>query len=559
MDPSEKSAVLVAQEKPIGDDSTDLSSTSALNTNLVPINDEDDTSMLMTADSSKPTLMVIVLTMLTSISGFMFGYDTGYISSALVAIGDDFGKELTYGQQQLITAATSLGALLTSIFAGTFADVVGRKPVVMFSNILFVIGAVIQCAAQTVWTMISGRFVMGFGVGIGSLIAPLYISELAPSKFRGRLVILNCLGITGGQLIAYGIGAGLDHVNNGWRIVVGLSMIPPVVQLIAFVFLPETPRFLIMKNRIEKAAKVITKTHIGATPELIDIKIQEIQRLNEAIPGDTVLQKLWNSIKEIHMVPSNFRALVIACGLQGIQQFTGFNSLMYFSSTIFKAIGFDNSTAVSIIVSGTNFIMTVVAFFIIDRVGRRRILMFALPVMMAFLVLNAIAFHYVDIKFANGSAIVRSDVSSWGIVIIVAMIGFVASYAVGIGNVPWQQSELFPQSVRGLGASYATATNWSGSLVISATFLTMLENITPTGTFALFAALTFFSIIFVYLCYPELSNLELEETQKILTGGFNIKASKKLAKRRRIAAKDEKFSSEISNEHIDDVKSSLPA
>ncbi|GMF04966.1 unnamed protein product [[Candida] boidinii] len=110
------------------------------------------------------------------------------------------------------------------------ADTFGRKPVLMFSNLLFILGAIIQCAAQNVWTMIVGRFVgMGFGVGIGSLIAPLYIAELAPSKFRGRLVVVNCLCITGGQLIAYAIGAGLEKSHNGWRIVIGLSMIPPVI------------------------------------------------------------------------------------------------------------------------------------------------------------------------------------------------------------------------------------------------------------------------------------------------------------------------------------------
>ncbi|GME71371.1 unnamed protein product [Ambrosiozyma monospora] len=142
------------------------------NTKLTPLNDEDSTSVLMELDNGTPSLLVISLTFLASISGFMFGYDTGYISSALVAIGDDFGTELTYGQEQFITAATSLGALITAICAGPFTDIVGRKPVLMFSNILFVVGSVIQCASQTVWTMIVGRFVMGFGVGIGSLIAP---------------------------------------------------------------------------------------------------------------------------------------------------------------------------------------------------------------------------------------------------------------------------------------------------------------------------------------------------------------------------------------------------
>jgi SP family myo-inositol transporter-like MFS transporter 13 len=472
---------------------------------------------------------------MTSISGFMFGYDTGYISSALVSVGEDFGNALTYGEKQFITAATSLGALIFAILSGIFVDFLGRKPLLMFSNIMFIVGSIIQCAANNVWTMIGGRFVMGFGVGIGSLIAPLYIAELAPSRFRGRLVIINCLAITGGQLIAYAIGAGLNHVHNGWRILVGLSMIPPTIQFVAFIFLPDTPRFLIMKNKLDKAENVLKRTYPNSSIEHIKLKILDLQQEQEDgfYNCKNPIKKWWKTVVELHTIPSNFRALFLSCALQAIQQFTGFNSLMYFSATIFKAIGFNDSAAVSLIVAGTNFVFTIIAFFVIDKVGRRKILLISLPFVVAFLVLNAIAFHFVDINFDNNDAIINNDVSSWGIVIIVAMICYVASYAVGIGNVPWQQSEMFPQRVRGVGISYATASNWAGSLIISSTFLTMLKNITPTGTFSLFAGFGVFSFIIILFFYPELSNLELEEVQDILTGGFQIKKSMKLAKARK--------------------------
>lgn len=490
------------------------------------------TYSLSSIATGKPPLLVIFLTILSSISGFMFGYDTGYISSALVSIGQDFGKTLSYGEEQFITASTSLGALIFAVLSGIFVDFLGRKPLLMFSNVMFIVGAIIQCAANDVWTMIGGRFVMGFGVGVGSLIAPLYISELAPSRFRGRLVILNCLGITGGQLIAYAIGAGLNHVHNGWRVLVGLSMIPPTIQFVSFVFLPDTPRFLIMKNKIESAEKVLVRIYPDASIESIKLKILDIQEQGEEGYDDikNPIKKWWKTVVELHTVPSNFRALFLGCALQAIQQFTGFNSLMYFSATIFKAIGFNDSTAVSLIVAGTNFVFTVIAFFIIDKVGRRKMLLISLPFVVAFLVLNAIAFHFVNITFDNNNADVDGNIDSWGIVIIVAMICYVASYAVGIGNVPWQQSEMFPQKVRGVGISYATASNWAGSLIISSTFLTMLKNITPTGTFSLFAGFGVLSFILILFCYPELSNLELEDVQDILTGGFQIKKSVKMAK-----------------------------
>lgn len=207
---------------------------------------------------------------------------------------------------------------------------------------------------------------------------------------------------------------------------------------------------------------------------------------------------------------------------------------MYFSGTIFETVGFSNSSAVSIIVSGTNFVFTLVAFFAIDKIGRRAILLIGLPGMTMALTICAIAFHFIGIQFVGNDAVVsNSGFTAWGIVIIVFIIVFAAFYALGIGTVPWQQSELFPTNVRGVGTSYATATNWAGSLVIASTFLTMLQNITPTGTFAFFAGLSFVSFIFCYFCYPELSGLELEEVQSILKDGFNIKASKELAKKRK--------------------------
>ncbi|CDO95390.1 unnamed protein product [Kluyveromyces dobzhanskii CBS 2104] len=502
---------------------------------IKPVNDEDDTSVMITFNQ-KISPFILILTFTASISGFMFGYDTGYISSALVSIGTDLdGKTLTYGDKEIITAATSLGALISAIFAGISADIFGRKPCLMFSNVLFVVGAALQVSAHSFWQMTIGRLIMGFGVGIGSLLAPLFISEIAPKHIRGRLTVVNSLWLTGGQLIAYGCGAGLNKVHNGWRILVGLSLIPTVVQFTCFAFLPDTPRFYVMKGEYEKAACVLQKSYINAPSDLIEQKIRELTQLNEAIPGKNPVHKLFNTVKELHTVPSNFRALVIGCALQGIQQFCGWNSLMYFSGTIFQTVGFENSTAVSIIVAGTNFVFTLVAFFAIDKVGRRAILLIGLPGMMVSLVMCAIAFHFLNIKFtgAGSSQVENGGFSSWGIVVIVFIMVYAAFYALGIGTVPWQQSELFPTSVRGVGTSFCTATNWAGSLIIASTFLTMLQNITPTGTFSLFAALAAVSTVFCYLCYPELSGLELEEVQTILSDGFNIKASKQLAKKRK--------------------------
>lgn len=523
------SASIARFEEEIDDDDEDKD-----HTFIKPANDEDDTSVMITFNQGVSPF-ILVLTLVASISGFMFGYDTGYISSALISIKTDLGgKELTYGGKEIITAATSLGALITSLMAGTAADLYGRKACIMFSNVMFLVGAILQATSFSFWQMAVGRLIMGFGVGIGSLISPLFISEIAPKMIRGRLTVINSLWLTGGQLIAYGCGAGLVHVHNGWRILVGLSLVPTVIQFTCFFFLPDTPRYYVMKGKLDKAAQVLRKSYIDASDELIDQKIRELVELNDSVPGKRVSTKVWNMVKELHTKPANLRALIIGCGLQGIQQFTGWNSLMYFSGTIFETVGFSNSSAVSIIVSGTNFVFTLVAFFAIDKIGRRTILLIGLPGMTMALVVCSIAFHFMGVKFVgNVAQVVHSGFSAWGIVIIVFIIVFAAFYALGIGTVPWQQSELFPQNVRGVGTSLATATNWAGSLVIASTFLTMLQNITPSGTFAFFAGLSCVSTVFCYFCYPELSGLELEEVQTVLKDGFNIKESKALAKKRK--------------------------
>ncbi|CAN3376417.1 hypothetical protein DIURU_001461 [Diutina rugosa] len=483
-----------------------------------------------------PSYMVALLAVCASISGFMFGYDTGYISAALVQVKDDLShRYLTNGDKEFITSATSLGALLGAVLGGMSANAIGRRGVLLVSNVIFVVGTIIQLAAKTVWTMIAGRFVMGWGVGCASLIAPLMISELAPAKYRGRLIVVNGIMITGGQLVAYFINWGLESVKHGWRVSVGLCMVPAVTQFVLFWFLPDTPRFYVMNHNLDKAKQVMRKIYKNPTEAFVEAQVNEMVASNSKVPGDNPWQQAWNSVRIVHTNPANFRALILACGLQGIQQFTGFNSLMYFSTTIFEALGFDNPTATSIIIAATNFVFTIVAMCIIDIVGRRRILLWALPIMMAAMIVSAIAYHYIGISFHDDAVdIAAGNIHGWGIVIIMMMVMFAGSYAIGIGTSAWTGVELFSDvNVRSVGGMYATCTNWAGSLVIASTFLTMLVNITPTGTYALFAALCAVSFLFIFFLYPETAGLELEETSSLLQDGFGVKKARQLRKQRR--------------------------
>lgn len=489
-----------------------------------------------TIEALPPSKMVFWLAALTSFCGFMFGYDTGYISSALVAVREDLGHSLSSGDKQLITAATSLGAFCTAVIGGALADLFGRKYVITFSNVMFMVGGAVQTGAHTVWTMIVGRYIMGFGVGLASLVAPMYLSEVAPTRYRGRLVVINVLAITLGQLIAYAIGYGLEKKDNGWRILVGLSLIPPFVQMVLFFFMPETPRYLILRRRNEEARRVLQIVYAGADDQQLTDKINEI---SSDIPRPAVTSTenptfaeiaksavitYRHNLKELFVHASNRRGLAIIVSLQLLQQFSGWNALMYYSATIFQGIGFDNPTATSIIIAGTNFVFTVVAFCIIDRFGRRKLLLISQVGMCAGLIVCAIAFKH--LKFVNNNDVETNGISStWGTVVIVFIFFYAASYAIGIGNVPWQQSEMLPMEVRGVGVSGSTSANWAGSLVVSATFLTMLNNITPTGTFAFYAGICGVGFFLVLFFYPETAGLNLEEIQQLLQGGFNVRKS----------------------------------
>lgn len=488
----------------------------------------------------KITIFVWLLVISTSISGGLFGYDTGVISGALVTIGSDLGPaQLSSGQKELITSATTLGALLGGLFAGMFSDLVGRRPVLGIADVIFIGGAIAQAVCHTVWSMIGGRFLIGIGVGIASCIAPLYIQELTPTKQRGRMVVWNVTMITLGQVIAYGIDAAFEDSHGGWRWMVGLGAIPAALQIIFLFFLPESPRVLIRRGNFEAARAVMSKIYSLATAEEVNLKLQALSaavRQSVEIHNTTTL---FQRLSSMVFVPINRRALIVACGLQAFQQLCGFNTLMYYSATLFAEIGFNQPTAVGLIISGTNFLFTLIALKYIDIIGRRKIMVFSAPGMIIGLVLASISFHYLTLK-TDGQLVTGTHYAKgWSAIVLLSMIFFVASYATGLGNVPWQQGELFGLEVRGIGTSLGTAVNWGANLLIGSTYLSLMDRITPAGAFGFYAGLCLLGWLFCLFCYPEIAGLSLEEVQMIFKDGFGVGESQMLLKEKRALAKGE--------------------
>ncbi|KAE8327717.1 general substrate transporter [Aspergillus sergii] len=484
-------------------------------------------------DDLPVSMFVWLVAFTASIAGMLFGYDTGIISAVLVYIHDGLDhRMLTSNEKELITSLCSGGAFFGSILAGLTADKLGRKAAIYFGCALFTIGAVLQGAAYTIAQMAVGRVVVGFGVGSAAMVVPLYIAEVAPAKARGRLIGLNNMSITGGQVISYAIGAAFANVNHGWRYMVGLGALPALILAALMPFCPESPRHLVYNHRQEEARAVLRRIYghpsdvqLASVLASISAACDEAREINEGATR-------WNKIKQLHTVPSNLRALISACGLMVISQLSGFNTLMYYSSTLFALVGFDNPTAVGIVVAGTNFIMTWVNMMVIDKMGRRRLLLSTAWGMSVGLIAIAVAFSFIPVDL-DTLDLKSNSVSPPAIVVLVFIIWFVIFYGVSVGNTAWMSTDFFPLEVRAMGTMWITCSSWGSNVIVSSTFLSMMKSMTPSGAFGFYAGICGVGYVLIYFFYPEVSGLSLEEIKEVFKHGFGVRYARNLRKERK--------------------------
>ncbi|TYJ55725.1 hypothetical protein B9479_003633 [Cryptococcus floricola] len=483
------------------------------------------------------TLFVWILVSAAAVSGLLFGYDTAAISSMLVIIKEDLGAALSDWQKEMITSATTLGALLGGLAAGILSDLTGRRLVIVFANIAFIGGSVCQAACHTVAAMVAGRFIVGLGVGLASCIVPLYIGELAPTLIRGRLVTINCVAITLGQVVAYAIGSGFQSVNNGWRWIVGLGAMPSLIQLACIGFMPESPRILLLRSRVFEARSIIARIYPLAKVEQVDRKLEIMKAAVDQSKEYNDASTWGERLQSLVTIGTNRRALIIGCGLQAAQQLCGFNTLMYYSATIFAMVGFTNATAVGLVIASINLIFTLVALKIVDPLGRRKTMLWTLPVMIIALILASIFFHYLTLSTGGVLQSGASYPKSFSILVLLSMLLYVAGYATGLGNIPWQQGELFRLEVRGIGTSICTAVNWSCNLLIAGTFLSLMNKAGPSGAFGVYAGFCVVGWVFCWTLYPETSGLSLEEVYFVFEEGFGVEKSQRLREEKMLEAR----------------------
>jgi SP family galactose:H+ symporter-like MFS transporter len=440
--------------------------------------------------NKKGNRFVYTVVALSALGGLLFGYDTGVISGAILFIRQDFG--LSDLSVEIVVSSVLVGALIGAAFGGELADRLGRRKIIILAAAIFALAAVLTASVPSVPWLILGRILVGIAIGIASITAPLYISEVAPAEMRGALVSLNQLAITIGIVVSYLVDYLLSDIQ-GWRYMLGLAAIPAIILGIGMLPLPDTPRWLIKNDKTDKARAVLKRIR-GKTN--VEDEVIEIQTSLKKQAGGRA--ELFNPLVK--------PALIIGVFLAIFQQATGINTVIYYAPKIFQFAGIVSASSAifaTLTVGIVNVIMTIVAIFLLDRIGRRPLLLIGLAGMIFSLGLLSFTFYLPGLGGLIGK------------LSVVGLMLYVGSFAIGLGPVFWLLvSEIYPLKVRGLAMGVASEANWGTNLVIALTFLTLIQLIGKSGTFLLYALIGIAAWIFVYLLLPETKGRSLEEIEE---------------------------------------------
>ncbi|CAI0374370.1 unnamed protein product [Linum tenue] len=458
--------------------------------------------------SKNPYIMKLAFA--AGIGGLLFGYDTGVISGALLYIKEDFEEvDKSTFLQELIVSTCVAGAIIGAAVGGYANDRIGRRKTIMVADVLFFLGSIIMAIAPVPAVIIVGRVLVGLGVGMASMTAPLYISEASPAKIRGAMVSTNGLLITGGQFLSYLINLAFTRAPGTWRWMLGVAGLPALIQFLLMWSLPESPRWLYRENYVHEAKEILEKLY----PE--DEVDREIQALRESVESERAMEESIgkdNAFKN----PVVRRGLYAGVTVQVAQQFVGINTVMYYSPTIVQFAGFASKSvalSLSLITAGLNAFGSIVSMLFVDRYGRKRLMIISMAGIIFFLI-------FLSVVFIEASSHARCP-SKFGILAVVFLGLYIVSYSPGMGTVPWiVNSEIYPLKYRGVGGGIAAVANWVSNLIVSESYLTLTEHLGPGGTFFLFAGVSTLSLCLIIWFVPETKGLPFEEVEKMLAEGY---------------------------------------
>jgi SP family galactose:H+ symporter-like MFS transporter len=457
-------------------------------------------------DAAPPQRMsryLLAIGLVVMLAGLLFGYDQGVISGALAGIDKSFHPSTLV--IEIITSWVTLGAMAGALVAGTLTERYGRRMSILLAAAVFVVGALLEALAPDTFALVVGRLVLGAGVGVASVAAPLYGAENAPANVRGRFVSLYQMAITIGIFLAYFADYLLVN-GNAWRVMLGISAIPAVLLLVAVWPLGDSARWYLKMGRRKEAEAILQKVNPAGDASA------EATQLEDAIQADA--QATWREV----FARDWRKPLSVAALLAILQQLTGINAIIYYADTIFAAAGFNNPTSQSLAtlwaVGAVNVVATLVAVLWVDRFGRKPLLLLGSAGMCTGLLIVAGAFF--ELQKVTSSERATHGVASAGILALVGLVIFIASFAFSLGPVVWTViNEVFPSHVRGRGVAVATAINWFAAWVVAQTFLTLVNAISTEGTFLLFAGFCVVTFLYVRWFLPETKGKTLEEVQKM--------------------------------------------
>jgi sugar porter (SP) family MFS transporter len=439
---------------------------------------------------------VVLTSGITALGGLLFGYDTGVVSGALLYLRSDFGG-LSSFEQELVTSLLLIGAVIGALAAGRVSDRIGRRPTILITALIFIVGVLLAAFSPAFGVLLAARIIIGLAVGSASMVVPLFIGEAAPPNVRGALVSLNQLAITIGILVSYLADYGLAGTRN-WRLMFGLAVIPALLLFVGMLMQRESPHWLIMRGRDDQAREVLSR--LRENPQVIDDEIRDVRKVAE-IPTKGISDLLAKNVRPL---------LAVGVLLAVFQQITGINTVIYYAPSLLDGAGFgDNAALLANVVNGAvNVGMTILAIRLLDRVGRRKLLVSGTAGMAVGMFVTAFSFiGGTDLKGAHA------------ITAVLGLLIYTGSFAIGLGPVFWLIiAEIYPLTIRGAAMSVATIANWGANFVVTISFLTLLNLIGGTGVFFLFGALTLVALAYFAKKVPETKGRSLQQLEQELTG-----------------------------------------
>lgn len=433
-----------------------------------------------------------IIAAVASLGGLLSGFDTGVISGALLYINDTW--PLSGLEKGWVVSSALVGAVIGAAANGILADLYGRKKVIIATALIFALGSIICGFASSIGWLIAGRMILGLAIGMVNFVVPLYLSEISPQKVRGMLVSLYQLAITAGILFSYLINRIFALTEYNWRWMLGSGLIPAVILLVGISFLGDTPRWLISKKREAEAKEIFKKIDPDADA---DSHIKEIQTTIKH-----ARRRSKHTFQSWMLMP-----VIVGIGMMFMQICTGINTIIYYTATIFKAAGFSNTIGAlyaTIGVGVVNFLMTFIAIFFTDRLGRKPLLYAGLAGVTISLFILGGSFYLADIL---GSSL------KW--VAIGSIVVYIACFAFSLGPIGWIiVSEIMPLKIRGLAMSICTMANFGFNFVVALTFPVMLERIGEAHTFWIYGFIGIFSLWFTYYWLPETKGRSLEDIEQ---------------------------------------------